>query len=89
MSGRTPNDEPYELISVQKSSAPEGSDGSDWVSYRIAQGTNTITGYRQGSLATIRASLQETVVALNERRSPRRGRVQLTQARKPNPRTTS
>ncbi|HEX7081426.1 MAG TPA: hypothetical protein VF329_10465 [Gammaproteobacteria bacterium] len=85
MSGRTPNDEPFELVSVERSPPPDGSEGNDWFSYRIAQGTNTITGYRQGSLAAIKASLQEIVVALNERRSPKRGRVQLTQTRKPKP----
>lgn len=85
MSGRTPNDEPYELVSLTKSSPPPGSDGNDWFSYLISQGTNTITGYRQGDLDAIEASLKETVVALNERRSPRRGRVQLTQMRKPKP----
>lgn len=83
MSARTPNDQPYELVSVQESSPPAGSEGSGWFSYRIAQGTNTITGYRQGTRTSIEAELRETVVALNERRSPRRGRVQLTQSRKP------
>jgi len=83
MSARTPNDQPYELVSVQESAPPAGSDGGGWYSYRIAQGTNTITGYRQGSRKAIEAELRETVVALNERRSPRRGRVQLTQSRKP------
>jgi hypothetical protein len=83
MSGRGLNNEPFQLVSVRKSAAPAGSDGNDWFSYQIAQGTNKITGYRQGTLAAIEASLQETVVALNERRSPRRGRVQLTQTRRP------
>jgi len=83
MTARTPNDEPFELVSVQKSSAPDGGEGGNWFSYRIAQGTNMITGYRQGNLTAIKAALQETVVALNERRSPKRGRVQLTQTRKP------
>jgi hypothetical protein len=83
MSVRPPNDQPYELVSVQESTAPVGSEGAGWFSYRIAQGTNTITGYRQGTRTAIEAELRETVVALNERRSPRRGRVQLTQSRKP------
>lgn len=83
MRPRGPNDEPYELVSVQKSAPPAGSDGNDWFSYQIAQGTNTIIGYRQGTRTAIEAALKETVVALNERRSPRRGRVQLTQTRRP------
>lgn len=85
MSARTPNNEPYQLVSVTKSAPPAGSDGSGWFKYRIAQGTNTITGYRQGERASIEASLKETVVLLNERRSPRRGRVQLTQMRRSKP----
>lgn len=76
-------DNPFALVSLTKSSAPPGGDGSNWFSYRIEQGANTITGYRQGTKAAIEASLRETVEALNERRSPRRGRVQLTQTRKP------
>ena len=83
MSARTPNDEPFELVSVQKATAPQGSEGSDWFSYTISQGTNTITGYRQGNLSVVKASLQELIVGLNERRSPKRGRVQLTQTKKP------
>ncbi|HEU4618348.1 MAG TPA: hypothetical protein VFV10_09920 [Gammaproteobacteria bacterium] len=82
MTGRTPNDEPFELVSIEKATAPSGSEGSDWFSYRIAQGSNTITGYRQGSLGAIKESLKEIVAGLNERRSLKRGRVQLTQNRK-------
>ncbi|MBN1240242.1 MAG: hypothetical protein JXB36_17190 [Gammaproteobacteria bacterium] len=83
MTARTPNDEPFELVSVQKAAAPTGSEGNDWFSYTISQGTNTITGYRQGNLAVVKESLQELIVGLNERRSPKRGRVQLTQTKKP------
>jgi hypothetical protein len=88
MTARTPNDEPFELVSVQKASAPQGSEGSDWFSYTISQGTNRITGYRQGNLSLVKESLQELIVGLNERRSPKRGRVQLTQTKKP-PRTAA
>jgi len=83
MTARTPNDEPFQLVSIQKASPPTGSEGSDWFSYRIAQCTNTITGYRQGSLTMIKASLHEIILGLNERRSLKRGRVQLTQTKKP------
>ena len=83
MSGRTSNDEPFELVSVQKTAAPHGSEGNDWFSYTISQGTNTITGYRQGNLAVVKESRRELIVGLNERRSPKRGRVQLTQTKKP------
>jgi hypothetical protein len=83
MTGRTPNDEPFELVSIKKAQAPSGGEGNDWFSYCIAQGTNTITGYRQGSLSAIEKALHEIIEGLNERRSIKRGRVQLTQSKKP------
>jgi len=82
MSWRAQNDEPFELVSVRKSEPPEGGQGKDWVRYRIAQGKNVITGYRQGSITSIKQVAEEIVVGLNERRSPKRGRVQLTQLKK-------
>lgn len=82
MPWRHNNDEPYELRAVKKSEAPSGSDGENWIRYEITQGTNVITGYRQGSVTAIRRVAEEIVVGLNERRSPNRGRVQLTQLRK-------
>jgi hypothetical protein len=82
MSWRDPNDKPFELRSVHKSDAPVGSQGNDWVKYEIRQGSNIITGYRRGSIASIKRAAEQIVVGLNERRSPKRGRVQLTQLRK-------
>jgi hypothetical protein len=82
MSWRDPNDKPFELRSVHKSDAPAGSQGNDWVRYEIRQGSNIITGYRRGSIASIKRAAEQIVVGLNERRSPKRGRVQLTQLRK-------
>lgn len=82
MSWRDQNDEPYELKTVRKSDAPAGSEGKDWVRYEIAQGSNIITGYRQGTVSSIKRAAEEIVVGLNERRSPNRGRVQLTQLKK-------
>lgn len=82
MPWRDQNDKPYELRTVQKSSAPSGSQGENWIRYEITQGTNVITGYRQGSVTAIKREAEEIVVGLNARRSPHRGRVQLTQLRK-------
>lgn len=82
MSWRDQNDEPYELRTVRKSDAPAGSEGKDWVRYEIAQGSNIITGYRQGTVSSIKRAAEEIVLGLNERRSPNRGRVQLTQLKK-------
>jgi hypothetical protein len=82
MGWRDQNDVPYELRTVHRADAPPGSEGKDWVRYEIAQGTNLITGYRQGSVSSIKRAAEEIVVGLNERRSPNRGRVQLTQLKK-------
>jgi hypothetical protein len=82
MNWRDQNDEPYELKAVSKADAPSGSQGDNWIKYEITQGTNLITGYRQGSVTAIRRVAEEIVVGLNERRSPKRGRVQLTQLKK-------
>ena len=82
MTFRDQNDEPYELRAVKKTEAPSGGQGENWIRYEITQGRNVITGYRQGSVKAIRREAEEIVVGLNERRSPNRGRVQLTQLRK-------
>ena len=82
MAAQNPHDEPYELLSVDKSEPPAGGQGDDWCRYRIAQGANVITGYRQGSVNSTKRAAQEIVSGLNERRSPKRGRVQLTQLNK-------
>jgi len=82
MTWRSQNNEPFTLISVEKSAPPDGNQGTDWVHYRIAQGPNQISGYRRGSVASARKAAKEIVANLNERRSPKRGRVQLTQSRK-------
>jgi hypothetical protein len=82
MSSRDPNDRPFELRSVHKSEPPSGIQGDDWVRYEIGQGPNLITGYRRGTLAAIKRVAEEIVIGLNERRSPKRGRVQLTQLTK-------
>ena len=82
MAWRDQNDKPYVLKAVLKSDAPSGSDGENWIKYEITQGNNVITGYRQGSVTAIKRVAEEIVVGLNERRSPNRGRVQLTQLKK-------
>ena len=82
MPWRDKNDEPYQLKAVRKADAPSGSEGENWIKYEITQGNNVITGYRQGSVTAIKRVAEEIVVGLNERRSPNRGRVQLTQLKK-------
>ena len=60
--------ERYRLVSIDVARAPEHCAGEDWMVYRIAQGKNGITGYRQGSLEHVRAEVQSIVTALNGRR---------------------
>jgi hypothetical protein len=73
----------YHLLSIDNANAPSGSDGSDWVRYRIAQGSNVITGYRRGSLSNVSEHIETVVSGLNERRLVRRGRVNLTAPHRP------
>ena len=70
--------EPFKLFLVEKSSPPQDGMGGPWFRYEITQGDNVISGLRQGSRTAVTRQLKETVAALNERRSGRRGRVNLT-----------
>lgn len=79
------DEEGYEIISIGPIKPPADMDGVNWHCYVIAQGKNTIRGYRQGNLRSVTESVEEIVVRLNERRMGKRGRVHLdmTQQRKP------
>jgi len=57
----------YEIVTVRHVKPPPGAEGPDWHHYEIAQGTNTIHGYRQGDLAVVMAAVEENVAQLNER----------------------
>jgi hypothetical protein len=69
------DNEPYRVISVDSVAAPEGCAGRDWFVYRIAQGSNAITGYRRGNSASVRADAETIVVAMNERREWKKSKV--------------
>ncbi len=65
----------YEIVSIQRTDAPPGAEGSNWYSYVIAfEGAETIHGYRQGSLKAVTSAVDEIIVQLNERHSKKRGR---------------
>lgn len=68
------DDDRYRVISIDAVRAPEGCSGSDWHSYRIAQGENGITGYRRGDLARVTADVDTIVSALNGRRHWAKGK---------------
>jgi len=62
----------YEIKSILKTEAPLGADGSDWYCYEIAHGSNSISGYKQGSLEAVTEATEENVVQLNERQFGKR-----------------
>jgi hypothetical protein len=66
--------EAYRLVTIRPVAAPEGCLGRDWLVYRIAQGTNVITGYRRGDVQTATADVEKIIVGLNERRVWSKGR---------------
>ena len=68
------NEESYRLVGIEPARAPEGCTGRDWLIYRISQGHNLITGYRQGDLVAETAEVERIVVGLNERRIASKGR---------------
>jgi hypothetical protein len=69
--------EPFEIVSIRRTEPPGDGKGSNWYRYKIVQGTNTILGYRRGSLKAVTRAVEEIVAQLNERRNGKRGRVQL------------
>jgi hypothetical protein len=76
--------ESYAIASLQRSEPPQGAEGTDWHTYVITQGRNTIYGCRQGSHAVVLSEVEAIVVRLNERRSHKRGRTHVVlRGRKP------
>ena len=60
--------QPYQIVSVQRAEPPPGTEGSNWYRYVIAfEGSNTITGCRQGNLKDVTSGVEEIVAQLNER----------------------
>ena len=58
----------YRLLSIDAVATPAGCAGRDWFVYRIVQGENAITGYRQGSRVAVGAEVDAIIAALNGRR---------------------
>ena len=76
---------PYHIVSVGRAEPPPGTEGAEWHRYVIAQGGNTIHGYRQGNLKTVTQAVEEIIVQLNERQLGKRGRVNLVPPPKKKP----
>lgn len=79
--------EVYRLVSIERTSAPVRGVGDNWLLYRIARGTNVVTGYRRGTRATVTVDVEKIVEALNERLlvRPRRVNIKLGKAAPPKP----
>jgi hypothetical protein len=75
--------DPYEILSIRSVVAPSGTAGTNWHRYEISQGSNRIVGYRNGGIDNVTLEVEGIVLALNERRRPRRGRVQVVLRRTP------
>ena len=71
----------FQVSSVQPMEPPSGSDASEWHSYVIVQGSNTIRGSREGNLKTVTSAAEAIVAQLNERRMGKRARAQLVIAK--------
>lgn len=72
------------MVSVRRADAPPGTDEAEWYGYVIKQGSNTIRGCRQGTLAAVTTAVEEIVEKLNQRRENKGGRTHIVlRGRKP------
>jgi hypothetical protein len=74
---------PFSIGQIESVEPPTEGAGKYWCKYTIVQGTNTITGYRQGGVKAVRKAVNEIVADMNQRRMGKRGRVHLTPSSKP------
>lgn len=69
---------PFEIVALEQTAPPDGSDADNWYRYELTQGTTTITGYKQGKVDEVREEVTSLVARLNERRAGKTSRVHLT-----------
>jgi len=69
---------PFSVGIIESVEPPANSAGRYWCRYTIVQGSNTITGYRQGGVKAVKKAVGEIVADMNQRRMGKRGRVHLT-----------
>lgn len=62
-----PVDKPYTLVSVNKTKAPQGSEGNNWYQYIIEHNGSTMVGYTRGTLPQVRKYARDNVKKLNFR----------------------
>ncbi len=71
-------EQPYEIVSLRRAEPPPGAEGPNWYCYVIAfDGSNTITGCRQGSHEAVTNGVVEMIAQLNERHFKKCGRANL------------
>lgn len=71
----------YRVMVVEKTSAPEGLDGSNWYRYVIGEGRSQIESKRTGSLKDVTEHAESVAEQINSR-SGKRGSVYVTSKRK-------
>jgi len=74
-------EENFEIVSVEPTDTPDGMEGDGWFCYEIAQGTNTIRGFRRGTRKAVLQAAEEIVNQLNERRLGKRARAELAKVK--------
>jgi hypothetical protein len=72
------SEQPYALASVTRADPPPEAEPGDWHCYVITQGENQIVGRRLGSAESVRSAALLLVEKLNDRRTVRNGRSNLT-----------
>jgi len=73
---------PFAVGNIESIEPPVEGAGKFWCRYTIVQGSNTITGYRQGGVKAVKKAVGEIVADMNQRRMGKRGRVHLTSSAK-------
>lgn len=59
---------PFKVVRVEKTGAPDGSEGQDWYCYVLEGGCSTITGQRRGSHSDVLEYATQCTERLNARR---------------------
>lgn len=70
--------EPFKIIEVCKTEAPDGDSKGNWYRYVISQGNEPLIGVRKGSKKSVTEAANEVVTCLNQRRLGKMGRVHLS-----------
>lgn len=58
---------PYNVARIERTDAPQGSDGQDWYRYVLDNGRSTVVGHRQGPRKEVEAYAQRCALQLNAR----------------------